>query len=193
MSDAEQQADEQEVLMSIYDGDPSFKQISPTVYQYKFGEDGASRSFLLEISWGPTYPSEKPVINMETFYNRNLVPSVKDATIAHIEAEAEQYLGMPMTYTIFESVKEKLEDLLLDQPESLQAVTASMERVQLGANSLIESDVKPKEKKEQLSKSQKRRQWDRADGKGQRARGWDWVDVVKHLSQTGGKAEAGGS
>ena len=56
-----------------------------------------------------------------------------------------------------------------------------------------ESDSKPKEKKEQLSKAQKRRQWDRADGKGQRARGWDWVDVVKHLSQTGGKAEAGGS
>lgn len=35
MSDAEQQTDEQEVLMSIYDGDPSFKQVSPTVYQYK--------------------------------------------------------------------------------------------------------------------------------------------------------------
>lgn len=56
-----------------------------------------------------------------------------------------------------------------------------------------ESEGKMKEKKEQLTKSQKRRQWDRTDAKGQKARGWDWVDVVKHLCQTGHKAEAGGS
>ena len=46
---------------------------------------------------------------------------------------------------------------------------------------------KPKEKKEQLSKAQKRSMWkkgglDQAD----RPRGWDWVDVIKHLSKTGG-------
>lgn len=190
MSDAEQQTDEQEVLMSIYDGDPSFKQLSPTVYQYKYGEDGASRSFVIEISWGPTYPTEKPAINMETFYNRNLLPPVKEAIVKHTESEAEEYLGMPMTYTIFESIKEKLDDLLKEQPESLQSVTASMERVQLGACSL---ETEKKEKKEQLTKAQKRRQWDRAtDSKGQKARGWDWVDVVKHLSQTP-RPETGGT
>lgn len=42
-------------------------------------------------------------------------------------------------------------------------------------------------KKEQLSKAQKRKQWDRVDGKGEKPRGWDWVDIVKHLSQTGPK------
>lgn len=41
-------------------------------------------------------------------------------------------------------------------------------------------------KKEQLTKSQKRREWDRVDNKGERPRGYDWIDVVKHLSQTGG-------
>ncbi|KAJ1530690.1 hypothetical protein ONE63_005556 [Megalurothrips usitatus] len=192
MSDAEQQVDEQEVLLSIYDGDPSFKKVSPTTYQYKYGEDGASRSFLLEISWGSTYPSDKPAINMDTFYNRNLLPSVKEEILKHIEEETEQYLGMPMTYTIFESVKEKLEDLLKEQPESLQSVTASIDRMDLGASNLPETESKSKEKKEHLTKAQKRRQWDRSDAKGQKARGWDWVDVVKHLSQTG-KAEAGGS
>ncbi|XP_034252613.1 RWD domain-containing protein 4 isoform X2 [Thrips palmi] len=190
MSDAEQQTDEQEVLMSIYDGDPSFKQVSPTVYQYKYGDDGASRSFVLEISWGPTYPSVKPAFNLEAFYNRNLLPSVKETIISYIDTEAEQYLGMPVTYTIFESIKEKLDELLKEQPETLQSVTASMERVQLGASCATESD-KPKEKKEHLTKAQKRRQWDKADSKGQKARGWDWVDVVKHLCQTGSKAETG--
>lgn len=35
MSELEQQEEEKEVLLSIYDGDTNFKQISPTVYQYK--------------------------------------------------------------------------------------------------------------------------------------------------------------
>ena len=43
-----------------------------------------------------------------------------------------------------------------------------------------------REKKEHLSKQQKRRAWDRAQagGAGERARGWDWVDIIRHLSQT---------
>jgi len=36
-----------------------------------------------------------------------------------------------------------------------------------------------------LSKAQKRKQWDRLDNKGEKPRGYDWIDVVKHLSQTG--------
>jgi len=42
-----------------------------------------------------------------------------------------------------------------------------------------------KEKKDQLTKAQKRRQLVRHDDKGEMPRGWNWVDVVKHLRQTG--------
>lgn len=42
-----------------------------------------------------------------------------------------------------------------------------------------------KEKKEILTKAQKRRITDRTNFKGERERGWNWVDVVKHLNQTG--------
>ena len=44
-----------------------------------------------------------------------------------------------------------------------------------------------KEKKPKLSKQQKRRLAEKLDAKGERPRGWDWVDVVKHLSQVGPK------
>lgn len=47
-------------------------------------------------------------------------------------------------------------------------------------------------KKEQLTKAQKRRQWNNrvvADG-GQKPRGHDWIDIVRHLSQTGNKVES---
>ena len=43
-------------------------------------------------------------------------------------------------------------------------------------------------KKEQLTKAQKRRAWEKGGlDQGERARGWDWIDVIRHLSQTGSK------
>lgn len=45
MSDAELQEEEREVLLSIYDGDPAFKQLTPTTFQYKVRES-LSRNFL---------------------------------------------------------------------------------------------------------------------------------------------------
>ncbi|CAF4001092.1 unnamed protein product [Rotaria sp. Silwood2] len=47
-------------------------------------------------------------------------------------------------------------------------------------------------KKEQLSKAQKRRQWNNrvAGDDGQRPRGHDWIDIVRHLSQTGNKIQS---
>lgn len=49
--------------------------------------------------------------------------------------------------------------------------------------------TKVKENKEQLTKAQKRRQWEKTNHKGEKPRGWNWVDLVKHLSQTGYKEE----
>jgi hypothetical protein len=45
--------------------------------------------------------------------------------------EAEQYLGTAMTYTLFEFVKEKFEELLAGQPESfiISDVTDSVDRI----------------------------------------------------------------
>ena len=36
---------------SIYDGDPQFVNENGKKFQYKFGEDGTSKSFILEISF----------------------------------------------------------------------------------------------------------------------------------------------
>jgi len=41
-----------------------------------------------------------------------------------------------------------------------------------------------------LSKSQKRKEWDRVGSKGEKPRGYDWIDIIKHLSQTGNKPES---
>ncbi|XP_034840160.1 RWD domain-containing protein 4 [Maniola hyperantus] len=175
--DAEQQADEIEVLKSIYEGDENFKQVSATTYQYKY-VDG-EKSFVLEIIWGATYPTEKPSFNLEIFYNQNLLPSVKDKILSILDTEAEQWVGCAMTYTLFECLKERVTEILSQQTE--EAVVARVEKMAITE----QTESKKPEKKEQLSKSQKRRAWDRAEvGRaGEKPRGWDWVDIVKHLSQ----------
>lgn len=90
-----------------------------------------------------------------------------------------------MTYTLFECLKENLTEILESQPENpISDLISNTEKVDLN---------QPKasaDKKEFLTKSQKRRQWEQSDHKGEKARGHNWVDIVKHLSQTGGKNES---
>lgn len=98
-----------------------------------------------------------------------------------------------MTYTLFECVKEQLTELLEQLVEELKSanlnqVTKDVETIKI-APVIHMGDSQATVKKEQLTKSQKRRMWERTDNKGQRQRGWDWVDVIRHLSQTGQKEE----
>lgn len=45
--------------------------------------------------------------------------SVKQRITDFVLRESEQYLGEAMTYTLFESIKEKVLDLVSDQPETV--------------------------------------------------------------------------
>lgn len=50
--------------------------------------------------------------------------------MSQVNVEAEQYLGTAMTYTLFEFVKEKMEELLAGQPHSFVSdVTDSVDRM----------------------------------------------------------------
>ncbi|XP_030383768.1 RWD domain-containing protein 4 [Scaptodrosophila lebanonensis] len=188
----EQQAEEREALQAIYEGDSNFKEIDSATFQYKYGEEDNYKSFLVELKWGEKYPDEPPTINMNTFYNRNLIPAVKDEIQAALSNEAGQWLGCGMTYTLFECLKDNIEELTAAQLEPIPCVSAAEDGVAaLKISDTSGLDAKKKDpKKEQLTKAQKRRQWERTDHKGDRPRGWDWVDIVKHLSQTGSKDDA---
>ncbi|GFO16398.1 RWD domain-containing protein 4-like protein [Plakobranchus ocellatus] len=186
MSSTELQEEELEVLRSIYDGDPCFKALNDTVFQYKYGEDGSYKSFIVEVSWSPAYPEELPTINMDAFYNNHIIQTVKDAVKTGVLQQAEELLGMSMTFSLFEWVKDNLDTLLAEQPEApvvqpKATVTASEEKSPPVST--------PKEKKETLSKSQKRRMFDRFGATMDKPRGWNWVDIIKHLSQTGSQKQ----
>ena len=57
---------------------------------------------------------------------------------------------------------------------------------------LTQKEPAIKQKKEQLSKNQKRRLYDRFGTQGMmegKQRGWNWVDLISHLSKTGNKED----
>lgn len=99
-----------------------------------------------------------------------------------------------MTYTLFECLKERIIELLNEQPDETPSdatIVNVLETIKLGDANDNAATTNVKAKKEQLTKSQKRRQWEHSDHKGEKPRGYNWVDIVKHLSQTGGKEESG--
>ncbi|RUS71592.1 hypothetical protein EGW08_020653 [Elysia chlorotica] len=185
MSSNELQEEELEVLKSIYDGDACFKALSNTVFQYKYGEDGSYKSFIVEVSWSEAYPEELPTINMDAFYNNHVIKTVKDAVKTGVLQQAEELLGMSMTFSLFEWVKDNLDSLLADQPDAPVAQTQASSSVSEDKGPVTASAIK--EKKETMSKSQKRRMFDKFGANMEKPRGWDWVDIIKHLAQTGGQ------
>lgn len=81
-----------------------------------------------------------------------------------------------MTYTIIEFAKENQDKIAAFQKE--REVIVKEETAEIKSK-------KPKEQKEQLSKRQKARQVSRLVD-GELPRGYDWVCLIRHLSQTGG-------
>jgi len=180
---AELQEEELEVLKSIYDGDENYSSTSDTSHNYKYGEYLKSKSFLMEIKWPESYPSTLPEIVMDSFYNKHLLPEVSAGIKASVLEEADQFLGMSMTYSLFEYVKENFDSLLENQPDFVENISEKVEKIALDDD---ENSEKVKVKKEQYTKNQKRRMWDKGGiNEDDRSRGWDWIDVVKHLHQTG--------
>uniref|UniRef100_A0A8C9RZS7 RWD domain containing 4 n=1 Tax=Scleropages formosus TaxID=113540 RepID=A0A8C9RZS7_SCLFO len=186
MTANEDQEMELEALRSIYEGDDCFKELSQVSFQYRVGNHEDSKAFLLEISWPESYPETAPHISLDAFFNNRISPGIKQIIISKLEEQVEANLGTAMTYTLFEWAKENQETLM----ENHQPVSMTLTLTTPGSEtSNLNSTIKKKEKKEQLTKAQKRKMTGRTDNKGELPRGWNWVDVIKQLSKTGGKED----
>ncbi|CAF0903889.1 unnamed protein product [Rotaria sp. Silwood1] len=177
--------EEIEVLKSIYESDPNFSTINDNTFQYKYIIDN-DRFYLVEINWPDDYPNVIPKINLDLFSNRLLTNEFKTKLIEKLTTDANEQLGMPMTYTLFESIKDFSYDGNIFQTNAVSSINVTVPSSTTTTPSVSSAPVI---KKEQLTKSQKRRQWNhRVVGEdGQRPRGHDWIDIVRHLSQTGNK------
>jgi hypothetical protein len=114
--------------------------------------------------------------------------------VSLLTVEGENWIGCGMTYTLFECLKEQLNELLVELEEEiknakLNAISEHVKAIKLAPVISTGAETQPTVKKEQLTKSQKRRMWERTDNKGQKQRGWNWVCLIRHLSQSGHKED----
>ncbi|XP_059011887.1 RWD domain-containing protein 4 [Mustela nigripes] len=177
MSANEDQEMELEALRSIYEGDESFRELSPVSFQYRIGENGDPKAFLIEISWTETYPQTPPIISMNAFFNNTISSAVKQSILAKLQEAVEVNLGTAMTYTLFEYAKDN-KDQFMENHQPVNSTIPISSIISVETPNTAPSSKK-KEKKEQLSKAQKRKLADKTDHKGELPRGWNWVDVVK--------------
>ncbi|XP_076004406.1 RWD domain-containing protein 4 [Genypterus blacodes] len=171
MTTNEDQEMELEALRSIYEGDECFKEITPVSFQFRIGDLEDSKAFILDISWPELYPEISPQITLDAFFNNRIGAETKQLILSKLEEQVEANLGTAMIYTLFEWAKENQEALMENHKPVVTALTL--------ASSGDVKTAKKKERKEQLSKSQKRKITNRTDNKGEMPRGWDWIDVIK--------------
>uniref|UniRef100_A0A3P8SR93 RWD domain containing 4 n=1 Tax=Amphiprion percula TaxID=161767 RepID=A0A3P8SR93_AMPPE len=183
MTANEDQEMELEALRSIYEGDECFKEISPVSFQFRIGDLEDTKAFILDITWPESYPDTAPQISLGAFFNNRISAETKQLILSKLEEQVEINLGTAMMYTLFEWAKENQETLMENHKPLVTAVTLTTSSEVMTPT----STAKKKEKKEQLTKAQKRRIINRTDNKGELPRGWNWVDVIKQLSKTGGK------
>ncbi|KAL3046734.1 hypothetical protein OYC64_004676 [Pagothenia borchgrevinki] len=178
MTANEDQEMELEALQSIYEGDECFKEISSSSFQFRIGDLDDTKAFILDVTWTETYPETAPEITLDSFFNNKISAGTKQLILSKLEEQVEANLGTAMMYTLFEWAKENKVELMENHKPVVIAVTTS-----IGDG----NTAKKKERKEQLTKSQKRKIVNKTDHKGVLPRGWDWIDVVKQLSRTGGR------
>ncbi|VEL22119.1 unnamed protein product [Protopolystoma xenopodis] len=176
MSLLDPREEEKDVLKSIYEGD-EFSVSDDFVIQYKFGVDGTTKSFILSIVWPIGYPDKQPVLSLDSFYNNHLSSSLKDKIISDLSVLSNSLLGTALTFTLIEHTRENLDsyfemnDSLIETIEDVKETSARK-----GTKTL---------KAEHMSKSQKKRYYNRLGKSGKLERGWNWVNIIHHLSQLG--------
>ncbi|XP_037538114.1 RWD domain-containing protein 4 isoform X2 [Nematolebias whitei] len=185
MTANEDQEMELEALRSIYEGDECFKEVSPVSFQFRVGDLENTKAFILDVTWPDTYPESAPQISLDAFFNNKISAETKQLILSKLEEQVEANLGTAMMYTLFEWAKENQEELMENHRPVMTTVTLTT----CSETTALSSTATKREKKEQLTKSQKRRMINRTDNKGELPRGWNWIDVIKHLSKTGGKDE----
>lgn len=164
MSSEELQNEEREILESIFEGDENFKVIDANSYQCTvYSAESSDKTVAVRIHWPSQYPEIIPNFSLELSHNNQIPSHIKANLLNELKTFAEENIGVAMTYTIVDWLKDNIDSLIPD-----------------------ESIKKEEVKKEQLTKRQKNKITNYANSN---TRGRDWVDIIRHLSQTGAAPE----
>ncbi|VDO02689.1 unnamed protein product, partial [Rodentolepis nana] len=172
--------EERIVLESIYTSD----EISITdeyKIRFRLGTSGELESFVVNITWPLDYPSIPPIIDFNEFCNRNMPRELQQSIISELNEISSQNVGESHTFLLIEHLRDNF-------AKYAQQIRDTKKRPKEQVlETIVGEDTKEKKvrKDAALTKAQKRKQINRLDSDGNLPRGWNWVDVIKHLRQTG--------
>lgn len=110
---------------------------------------------------------------------------MRDSIIKELNELALENSGEPLTFTLIEHLRDNIEEYAKQLKEFKKRNTdSSIKQAETEEAMVKRATVE----KEVLTKAQKRKQLSRLDETGNLPRGWNWVDVIKHLRQTGTQA-----
>ncbi|KAI0982577.1 hypothetical protein GJ496_000764 [Pomphorhynchus laevis] len=167
-------ADEREVLRAIFDYDDQFQFTADDTVRYRFALK-SGQTCVVDLHWPTNYPTSCLSPKTDIFANRQLPKDLLLSVDETARDEAERNAGQAATFAVIERLRQMLGDFEIEE---------SRENIVNQSSDNVNVDINPKEQVlPTLSKAQKRKQWDK--GGPDKQRGWNWVDIIKHLSQTG--------
>ena len=181
------QVDEKEALVAIYEDDPNFTVTSDTVFCYKYTcEQDELKSFMIQVAWPKDYPDNEPaIVDLDVFYNSHITQEERDEIVSLIRAQYSDWEGMAMTFSIISHISDNINDFrTLIKNERIEKREEKMNK----SETVPQNQERRKDDKgtmKNMSKAQKRKFYDKYGNIEEKPRGWDWVDVIKHLSKTG--------
>ncbi|CAD7700668.1 unnamed protein product [Ostreobium quekettii] len=141
------------------------------------GEQPQGMSLYLELSFPDGYPAVAPVYDLSNTNNVAFSNSVRSRLLTGLTQQAEELLGEQMVYNLVEWVRDTLPNIVQEEQDSEVHKTLDPEE-------RAQPSTKPeKERKEKMTKAQKRRYYDKYGAVEEKPRGWNWVDIISHLSK----------
>lgn len=141
-------------------------------------EDSSAGSvpLFLELVIPADYPNVAPQPDLSNVNNAPYMPAVKEQAVNQLIAEAGTQLGECMLYNLAEWAKDRIPQWL-EQSIAERSLPAAVSTAQVQAAIKEESQFKG------MSKAQKRRHFDKFGAAEEKPRGWNWVDILSHLSK----------
>eukprot|EP00742_Colponemidia_sp_Colp-10_P006710 GILJ01007193.1.p1 GENE.GILJ01007193.1~~GILJ01007193.1.p1 ORF type:complete len:208 (-),score=28.73 GILJ01007193.1:200-742(-) len=154
------------------------------------------KSLRLHIIWSEGYPDVLPSFQILPQENDKVTQSLCDDLVAALERKAEELKGEPMTFAVVQHLKDNMDEWGVRaawEYDPFKSEPSLWDSIQAGGQGHVEPETSTKQSYQQkpvehddrkhLSKGQKRTLLKHTTINGEEIRGWNWVDIISHLSK----------
>eukprot|EP01025_Chloroclados_australasicus_P021607 TRINITY_DN22699_c0_g1_i4.p2 TRINITY_DN22699_c0_g1~~TRINITY_DN22699_c0_g1_i4.p2 ORF type:complete len:196 (+),score=36.17 TRINITY_DN22699_c0_g1_i4:88-675(+) len=145
------------------------------------GNGESQHALYVVMKMNEDYPESIPEFDLSNVNNKVFPQHVRDEAINALKAQAEDLVGEMMVYTLVEFIRESLPEY---NKQIFQNRVEEHKEEKITKDELAKAPSKTSKETDNMTKAQKRRYFDKfGTTDKEKPRGWDWVDIISHLSQ----------